>query len=390
MVAAEAQGVAKEADIKTDHDDVHYVGYKSLDSLLLAARKRLRSKAKKVKETKQKVNRSTGFLVKQIRAFFAWPDDQAGWIRPAVKVAMNISENWQPDVIVSSALPFAGHCVASRVQRNLEVPWVADYRDLFSGNPYNKLPKWRDYINRLWEKKVLSQVTQLTTVSKPLAEDLKALHSKPTSVILSGYDSSVAKRFDIKAGNRSKPIRILYSGIIYPGKRDPEPLFEAIKNMGLGPDQINISFYGQDLRGIEDTAVKHGVQSCVNVNPAVSREEVLKLQAEADILLLLLWDDPREVGVYTGKLFEYLAARRPFLCIGCKDGVAASMIRERKLGVSVNDSLEIEQALKNWIHEFNVNKRIAPPDEESREGLRREDQFNKFENIIQRVGDLRK
>ena len=78
------------------------------------------------------------------------------------------------------------------------------------------------------------------------------------------------------------------------------------------------------------------------------------------------------------------------MCIGCKDGVAASMIRERKLGVSVNDSLEIEQALKNWIHEFNVNKLIAPPDEESREGLRREDQFNKFENIIQRVGDLRK
>ena len=144
------------------------------------------------------------------------------------------------------------------------------------------------------------------------------------------------------------------------------------------------------MRGIEDTAVKHGVQSCVNVNPPVSREEVLKLQAEADILLLLLWDDPREVGVYTGKLFEYLAARRPILCIGCKDGVAASMIRERKLGVSGHDSLEIEQALKNWIHEFNVNKRIATPDEESREGLRREDQFNKFENIIQRIGDLRK
>ena len=48
------------------------------------------------------------------------------------------------------------------------------------------------------------------------------------------------------------------------------------------------------------------------------------------------------------------------------------------------------QALKNWIYEFNVNKRIDPPDEESREGLRREDQFDKFENIIQRIGDLRK
>ena len=54
MVAAEAQGVAKEADIKTDHDDVHYVGYKSLDSLLLAAKERLRSKAKKEKKQNRK------------------------------------------------------------------------------------------------------------------------------------------------------------------------------------------------------------------------------------------------------------------------------------------------------------------------------------------------
>ena len=34
------------------------------------------------------------------------------------------------------------------------------------------------------------------------------------------------------------------------------------------------------------------------------------------MLLHLRWDDPRERGILTGKIFEYLAARRPILSTG--------------------------------------------------------------------------
>jgi len=66
------------------------------------------------------------------------------------------------------------------------------------------------------------------------------------------------------------------------------------------------------------------------------------------LLQLLLWNDFKEKGVYTGKLFEYLGARRPILAIGPEDNVAANLIIERSAGVVATDPKNIANALKKW------------------------------------------
>lgn len=66
------------------------------------------------------------------------------------------------------------------------------------------------------------------------------------------------------------------------------------------------------------------------------------------MLQLLLWNDFKEKGVYTGKLFEYLGARRPILAIGSEDNVSANLIMERSAGVVTTDPKNISDALNKW------------------------------------------
>lgn len=326
-------------------------------------------------------------LVTLYRALFAIPDSQLGWRKPALRAARAIVKGWQPDIIVSSALPFTCHMVARDLARELRVPWIAEFRDLFAENPYNQVPAWRDWLNRIIERRVMKDAAGCTTVSPPLAEALTVAHGHPTEVILNGFDAA-----DVVPGlvppSGPRPLKILYTGIIYPGRRDPSPLFAAIAKLGARGKQISVEFYGQDLRGVAAMAMEAGISPQVKISGSVSYEEALRLQQEADILLLLLWDDPRERGVFTGKIFEYAGAGRPVLSIGAEDGVAASLIRERELGVSATAVDRIAAVLTAWLDEFEVTGRVAGPSAEARIGLSRADQFAKFETFIgQFVGD---
>ena len=60
----------------------------------------------------------------------------------------------------------------------------------------------------------------------------------------------------------------------------------------------------------------------------VSHNTAVEWQLNADVLLLPLRKEPEYRAVLPGKLFEYLASRRPILGIGQKDG-AMSMILDR-------------------------------------------------------------
>lgn len=55
-------------------------------------------------------------------------------------------------------------------------------------------------------------------------------------------------------------------------------------------------------------------------------DDVLAQQRAADLLLLYVAPGPGSQGVFTGKVFEYVAARRPVLALAPADNVAAALL----------------------------------------------------------------
>jgi glycosyltransferase involved in cell wall biosynthesis len=310
-----------------------------------------------------------------------FPDGQIGWYPFAVKTGkQTVEDGWKPDLIYASAHPITSLLIAKRLSSKYDVPWVAEFRDLWTDNPYYKFPAWRKWIERKIESRVLLSASAAVTVSEPLAETLRNKTQIPVATILNGFDPN---DYSVTVENifTEDTLNIVYTGIVYVGKRDPSPLFSALKLM-KNADRVRVHFFGRYLHEVERLVEQYKVRKIVSVSEAVPYEQAIQIQMQSDILLLLLWNSKNEHGVYTGKLFEYLGARHPILAIGSEEGVAAQLIKKRDAGVINNDSIEIARQLEKWVeNKMSGKKEFILPKEVSA-GLTRVEQFAQLDSFL--------
>jgi hypothetical protein len=313
-----------------------------------------------------------------------WPDSRAGWRRHALEAGMNIMKTWRPDVIYASAPPATTLIVADQLSRKANVPWVAELRDLWTDNPYYEYSRLRFKLERMWDQRVLSRATEIVTVSPGWRQHLIDRYARPVTVAMNGF---VAADFPVPppvVPEAAGPLRIVFTGHIYAGYRDPSALFDALQRLRLTADQVVVEFVGTQDKAIHDIAERFGVTNLVRVHPPVPYTQALDYQLRADVLLHMQWCDPKEYGTVAGKIFDYLGARRPILGIGLEDSVVAQLVRERAAGLVTNDPLKIAKQVEAWIAQKRAGGIAALPPAAS-DGLERAAQFEKVRDVLARV-----
>lgn len=316
------------------------------------------------------------------------PDARIGWMPHAMRKGRTLLSEWKPDVIYATAPPFTGLLIGYRLSKKFDVPLVTELRDRWVDDPYDPPPGWRLRIDGILERRVIARAAALVTVSEPWAEDYRAKYGKPVTVVYNGYDPEALEGATSLGSPGEPALRIVYTGGIYPGKRDPAPLFAAMQSLGLGPERIRIDFYGTNPDHVWPIARRYDVESLVKVHSSVTHREAVELQQSADILLLMQWNDPREQGNVPGKLFEYMGARRPILLLGLENGVPAAFLREREAGFYGANPEAIAKQLETWI-DMKRKGGIPPQPEASRSGLTRDDQYAKLNEFLGEIVPLR-
>ena len=66
-------------------------------------------------------------------------------------------------------------------------------------------------------------------------------------------------------------------------------------------------------------------------------------------------NDRLEIGVYTGKIFDYLAAQRPIISIGYKESVIKELLQKTQAGCHVSEVAEIKREIKGAYNQYLVN-----------------------------------
>jgi glycosyltransferase involved in cell wall biosynthesis len=281
------------------------------------------------------------------------PDENALWTLSAIPAATRLVREHGIDAVLTTSPPGSTHLVGAAVKRATGVAWLADLRDSLVAHAHRRADtagtKAKAAIQGQVARLVARRADAISCVSEAIAEEVRALEPRGKVVaIANGCD------FDDFAGLEYAPaprFRITHAGSFF-GRRDPRPFLQAVHDSGL---DIVARFVGDFRSSDRAWAEQLGLGDRLELIPYAPRATSLELQRDSEALLLLIPEaGGRGRGVLSGKVFEYLAARRPILAAVPPDGAAAELIEQTGAGVvaAPDDADALAEALEGLVTRF--------------------------------------
>lgn len=299
-----------------------------------------------------------------LRGNFFIPDARKFWINPSIKFLVKYLKQHPVDAIVSTGPPHSMHMIALGVKKRTGLPWLADFRDPWTNIDFYHelmLSSWADRKHHKQEMSVLKKADEVVVISNSMKTDFLKLLKRDYSVITNGYDQDDIAGVDVKIDER---FSVAHIGTMVK-TRNPLLLWEVLSEEVLKDtdfaNDLEIKLVGSVDYSVTESIEAAGLGNYVNKISYVPHNEVVKIQQQSQVLLLLINDTPNAKVILPGKFFEYMAARRPILCIGPRDGDAAEVILETNAGyVSEKDDKEsIRKAINELYSRFRTGKNIV-------------------------------
>jgi len=287
------------------------------------------------------------------------PDlEVVGWTPFAVAGARRLAGESNIDCVITSSPPATGHLVGAALQ-TMGIPWVADLRDGWrfeSLRPRPALPAL-DRLDAALERLVATRADAVSAVTEPIAADLASRFAREVATITNGYDpeatdddgtgadSAASGKSALTPGRRT----LVHTGTLSYGGRPLGPLLEALQGLKASAPEaaqrLEVALVGPITDAERAQVERAGLSDTVRITGSVPRATAVALQRAADGLLVIT--GPGQSGVATGKLYEYLTARRPILVIG-DETAAARIVEETGAGIAVgrNDPPALTAALR--------------------------------------------
>ena len=274
-----------------------------------------------------------------VKTYIFIPDDQIAWLPVALWKGLSITKKDHIDTIYTTSDPYTTHLIGCLLKKITGKPWVADFRDAWTQHPcYEHSSKYRKKIDGLLEQIVLSNADRVISAAKPISENFvsKYPHIKRNRflTITNGFDSDDFKGV---CGRKSAKFTITYTGnfrLQHTPKNFLKALRELINEQSHLSGKIVVNFVGLFGDENEELVKRLHLDDVVNIVGYISHKECIQYLMDADVLLLLIFDSKGSDVYYTGKLFEYIAARKPILAL-VPEGIAGDLIRRGKFGTVV-------------------------------------------------------
>jgi glycosyltransferase involved in cell wall biosynthesis len=278
------------------------------------------------------------------------PDENASWVATALPRAGHIVREHGIEVVLTTSPPSSVHLIGAALQRRAGVRWIADLRDSIVAKPDRRyerpLVRVKERAHAWVAALAARRADAVVAVTPTIADEMRALGTAgELAVIPNGADFG---DFDDLAYTPGPRFRITHTGSFF-GRRDPRPFLRVLSKIDA---PVTARFVG-DFRSADRAWVESlGLGERIELIPFQPHAESNRLQRDSEALLLLLPDEGRRgMDVPSGKLFEYLAARRPILAAVPPEGAAAALVREAKAGIVVapDDAPAMEDALTTLV-----------------------------------------
>jgi len=282
-----------------------------------------------------------------VRGNFFIPDARKFWVKPSVNYLKSVLEKEMFDVLITTGPPHSLHLIGLELQKNLNIKWIADFRDPWTEIGYHKklkLTRSSRQKHQSLESEVLNKADHIITTSYTTKAEFESKTTRPIRVITNGFDKLQEKSIT------SEDFEISHIGSLLSG-RSSDILWKAIAEI-LEDDptfrnKLKIRLAGKISSEVKESIEELGLEKYLQIEGYVSHKEALELQNRASILLLLEIDSLETRGIIPGKIFEYFAAKRPILAIGPEKWEAGKMVLDTQSGTYL--LFGDKEKVKSWI-----------------------------------------
>ena len=291
------------------------------------------------------------------------------------KRAQQQINNQNISLIISSSYRTFPLQSAHKLSKKNHIPLLVDLRDIFEQFPGNehisKKISNSETLNRFiagaitkklfgQRNRVLKDASAVTTVSPWHVEILKQ-YAQNVQLIYNGYDPELF----VPKAILNKEFTITYTGRLMSEElRDPSLLFEAVANLyaneKIEPELFRIQFYtdNESKKTLNAIAEKYRVADFIDYFGYVSNHAIPDILNRSSVLLLLTNNSTAAKspkGIMTTKVFEYLAVKKPVLCVRSDEGCLAETIRETQSGIAANTVEQVERFIMEKYAEWEQN-----------------------------------
>lgn len=261
----------------------------------------------------------------------------------------------------------AASCLASRHR----IGCLQDFRDGLVFEALGK-PGWlRTFARKLIEGRVVAPARLITSVSRPLVDDFRRRYpDKTTATLPNGFDPADFSASGSDPGNTHRATAILAqhvpAGALLVGhfgrigasdasaSKSLDYLVDALNGSIEAAADRHVMFVGELTRF--ERATLERAKFSVSVLAPVEHSLALQLMKRCDKLLLLTGS---RASCATGKLFEYLAAGAPIVCISGVPNEATAILTETGAGQTLltSDAASGGEALRMALSPSAMNAR---------------------------------
>ena len=297
-----------------------------------------------------------------VRGNYFIPDARKNWIQPSVAFLSNYIKEHQIETIITTGPPHSLHVIGLQLKEELDINWIADFRDPWTTIGYHKDLKLTEsskakHINL--EQNVLNTADEIVVTSNHTKNEFQTKTKQPISVITNGYDTH-----SVRVEGKDELFTLSHIGSLL-SERNPEVLWETLSELIEENENFSKAFKLQLIGVVSDDVIesihKNGLKNHVNVVGYVSHDEALKFQMQSQLLLLIEINSEETKAIIPGKVFEYLISETPILAIGPKDADVEQIIKSTNTGTyfNYNQKTELKAQLLSYFKAFENNALIV-------------------------------
>ena len=300
---------------------------------------------------------NNGFL-SFIRGNFFIPDPKIFWVNSSVKFLHQYLKENKVEVVISTGPPHSMHLIAQKLKQKTNIKWIADFRDPWSNLYYNEEFKQLSFAkkkNEKLENSVFKNADCILTVSNSLKKEFDQKATR-VEVITNGFDDEVVTNTLITLDEK---FSISYIGLL-PKQSNPKLLFKVLSTLCAEDTDfkanLKLNFIGDISEDVKQEIINYNLLENTNFSGYVSHKEAIEYQKKAQVLLLLIPNVTKSEGILTGKLFEYLTAKRPILAMGPETGDLSEILKNTSSGVVVDfdNDAKLTSEIRNLYQQYKT------------------------------------